>query len=109
MLLSAGVQRSFLDGHFSRIIGAAVHVGILDFTRCASMRKFNLADMIAGGLMMGAVIYTNLTISLAMLLGFVTLCAIIWLDRRGGVTTRSRWSLTIGLPLVALLGIAPLA
>ena len=106
MLLGAGAQRSFLDGHFAELLALLFMLAFLIYA-LRLMRNFNLADLIAGGLMMGAVIYTNLTISLAMLLGFVTLCAIIWLDRRGGVTSKSRWSLTIGLPLVALLGIAP--
>ena len=105
-LCCAGLQHSYLDGHFAELLALLFMTAFLLFALRLA-RKFNPADMIAGGLMMGAVIYTSLSLSLIMLLGFATLCVLVWLKRFDAPESTSRWGLTIGLPLVALIGIAP--
>ncbi len=106
LLLCGGWQRSYLAGHFSELLGLLFTVAFLLYA-LRLLRRFNLADLIAGGLMMGAVIYSNLSISLVLALAFIALCALVWLDRRGATSASSRWAVTLGLPLVALIGIAP--
>ena len=105
-LLCAGIQRSYLDGRFAELLALLFTLAFLLFALRLA-RQFNLADLIAGGLMLGAVIYTSLSLSLIALLGFATLCALVWISRRESIPSTSRWGLTLGLPLVALIGIAP--
>ena len=104
-LLCGGLHRSYLDGHFTELMALLFMQAFLLYA-LRFLRQFNWADMIAGGLMMGAVAYTSLTISIAMLLGFAALCALVWMNPRGS-PRKSRWGITIGFPLVALLGTAP--
>ena len=106
MLLCVGVFRSYLDGRFSELLALLFMLACLLYA-LRLLRKFNLPDLIAGGLMMGAVVYTNLSLSLVMLLGCSTLLVLIWTKECGQVSSASRWALTIGLPVVATLGIAP--
>ena len=105
-LLCAGIQRSYLDGHFAELLALLFTAAFLLFALRLA-REFNLADLIAGGLMLGAVMYSSLSLSLIALLGFATLCALAWFNRLENIASTSRWGLTLGLPLVALIGIAP--
>lgn len=105
-LLCAGAQVSSLDGHFSELLALLFMEAFLLYA-LRLLREFNLADVIAGGLMMGAVVYTSLSLSLVMLFGFLPMLALAWLGSRQTISLSSRLGLTLGLPLVALLGIAP--
>ncbi len=105
-LLCAGIQRSYLDGRFAELLGLLFTLAFLLYALRLA-RKFNLADLIAGGLMLGAVIYTSLSLSLIALLGLATICVLVWISRHESISSASRWGLTLGLPLVALIGIAP--
>ena len=71
------------------------------------LRRFNLADLVAGGLMMGAVVYSNLTMSIILIIGFICLCALSWSRVGREIAGASRWGLLLGFPFVALLGTAP--
>lgn len=105
-LLGGGLFTSYLDGHFAELQALLFMQG---FLLCALrfLRRFNLADLVAGGLMMGAVVYTSLTISIIMIIGFACACALSWSKISRGIGGGSRWGLLIGFPLVALLGTAP--
>lgn len=105
-LLCGGLHLSYLDGHFAELMALLFMQAFLLYA-LRFLRKFNLADMVAGGLMMGAVVYTSLTMSLVLLLGFVSLCALAWISPRPRVSLKPRLGLTFGFPLVALLGTAP--
>ena len=103
LLLCGGLHFSNLDGHFAELLALLFMLAFLLYAlRC--LRRFNLADVVAGGLMMGAVVYTSLSVSLIMLFGFFTLVGLDWFT---GVAWKSRLGLALGFPLVALLGIAP--
>ena len=106
LLLCFGIHRSFLDGHFSELLALLFLAAFLLYA-LRLLRQFNLADLIAGGLVMGAVIITNLSLSLVAFFGFLSMLGVVWLDRHNAITVKSRLGLTFGLPLVALLGIAP--
>ena len=54
--------------------------------------------------MMGAVVYTSLSLSVIMMFGFVALVGLAWLN---GIALKSRLALAIGFPVVALLGTGP--
>ncbi len=106
LLLCGGLHVSNLDGHFSELLALLFMQAFLLYA-LRILRRFNLADLIAGGLMMGAVIYTSLSLSLIMLFGFTALICLVCFVRGDAIDLTSRLSLTIGFPLVALLGIAP--
>ena len=106
MLLAIGLYRSYLDGHFAELLALLFLAACLLYA-LRLLRKFNLADLVAAGLMMGAVAFTSLSLSLVLLLGWITLLVLIWTQKRGDITAVSRWALTVGVPAVALLGIAP--
>ena len=78
VLLCGGIHLSLLDGHFAELM-ALLFLQAFVLYAMRFLREFNLADLIAGGLMMGAVCYTSLTISLIMSLAFILLCLQIWL------------------------------
>ncbi len=105
LLLCGGLHISNLDGHFAELLALLFMLAFLLYAlRC--LRRFHLADVVAGGLMMGAVVYTSLSLSVIMLFGFVTLVALAQFIG-SGAAMKSRLGLAIGIPLVALLGIAP--
>ena len=110
MLLCGGVFISYLDAHYTELIALLFMMAFLMYS-LRFMRQFNLADMIAGGLMMGAVVYTNLTMSIILILGFIPLCVLTWLTHQPNKSSiemmKLRIGLTFGFPIVALIGISP--
>jgi hypothetical protein len=110
MMLCGGVFISYLDGHYTELVGLLFLMAFLMYA-LRFIRQFNLADMIAGGLMMGAVVYTNLTMSIILMLGFIPLCVMVWFtyrpERPSADLRKSQLGLTFGFPLVMLIGIAP--
>ena len=105
-LLCGGAFTSYLDGHFAELLALLFMQAFLLYA-VRLLRRFNLADLVAGGLMMGAVVYTSLTISIIMIIGFGCVCALSWSKVGRGIAGGSRWGLLIGFPAVALLGTAP--
>ncbi len=105
-LLSLGIYRSALDGHFAELLGLLFLAAALLFA-LRLLRNFNLADLVAAGLMMGAVVYASLSMSLVLLLAWFPLLALGWTQKHQRIAAASRWALTIGAPAIALLGIAP--
>ena len=105
-LLGLGLYRSYLDGHFAELLALLFMFAFLLYALRLS-RKFNLADLVAAGLMLGAVAYTSLSLTLVALLGWVALLVFVWTQGRGESTATARWALTFAIPAVALLGIAP--
>ena len=102
LLLCGGLHISNLDGHFAELMGLLFMLAFLLYAlRC--LRRVNLADVVAGGLMMGAVAYTSLSLSVIMLFGYLALLGLAW---HGGAM-KSRLGLAIGFPVVALLGLTP--
>ena len=106
LLLSFGVFTSYIDGRFSELLALLFTEAFLLYA-LRLLRRFRLADLAAGGLMMGAVVYTSLSLSLIMCFAFLALLGVAWLHRPSAIAKSSRLGVTVGLPLVALLGIAP--
>ncbi len=103
-LLCPSLHHSYLDGRFSELLGLLFLMAFALYA-LRFLRRFNLADLLAGGLMLGAVVYSSLSLSLIALLGFASLCAIAPASQRARVKTLV--GLTLGFPFVAALGIAP--
>lgn len=105
-LMSGSIHLSYLDGHFAELLALLFLKAFLVYA-LRFLREFNLADLIAGGLMIGAVFYTSLSISIIAMLGFALLCLLSWARFSADFTRQSRWGYLVGFPLVALLGISP--
>jgi len=105
-LLCIGLHRSYLDGHFAELL-ALLFLAAFILYSLRLLRNFSRADLVAAGLMMGAVAYTSLSLSLIMLVGWITLLVLVWSRTYGAASLTARWALTIGAPVVAILGIAP--
>ncbi len=105
-LLGLSLYRSYLDGHFAELLALLFMTAFLLYA-LRLLRCFSPADLVAGGLMLGAVAYTSLSLSLVAFLGWLVLLALSWTRGRRDIASSSRWALTAGLPAVALLGIAP--
>lgn len=105
-LLCLGLYRSYLDGHFAELLALLFMFAFLLYALRLSC-NFNLADLIAAGLMLGAVAYTSLSLTLVTLLGWVALLVLVRTQGRGESNAVARWALTFAIPAVALLGIAP--
>ncbi len=109
-MLCGGVFVSYLDGHFTELMALLFMMAFLLYA-LRTIREFSLPDMVAGGLMMGAVVYTNLSLSIIMILGFIPLTVLAWITPQSERSTsdllKSRLSLTVGFPIVALIGISP--
>ncbi len=104
MLLCAGAARSLLDGHYSELLALLFLLAFLLYA-LRLLERFHLTDLIAGGLLLGAVIYTSLSLSLTALMGFAMLAFRCWREPR--IPTRTSLCVTLCLPAIALLGIAP--
>ncbi|MYE26618.1 MAG: hypothetical protein F4X87_05285 [Chloroflexi bacterium] len=105
-LLCLGLYRSYLDGHFAELLALLFMFAFLLYALRLS-RKFNLADLVAAGLMLGAVAYTSLSLTLVTVLGWIALLVLVWTQERSKSTAVARWALTFAIPAIALLGIAP--
>ncbi len=105
-LLCLGFYRSYLDGHLAELLALLFMFAFLLYALRLS-RKFNLADLVAAGLMLGAVAYTSLSLTLMTVLGWIALLVLVWTQGRGESTAVARWALTFAMPAIALLGIAP--
>ena len=105
-LLCIGLYRSCLDGHFAELLALLFLAAFLLYS-LRLLRQFNVADLVAAGLMMGAVAYTSLSLSLILLFGWITLLALVWSKAYGAISFAARLALAIGIPAVALIGITP--
>ena len=105
-LLCFGSYRSYLGGYFAELLALLFTFAFLLYA-LRLLRQFNLADLVAAGLMLGAVAYTSLSLSLVALLGWTALLALSWARPRQDIAASARLGLAIGLPAIALLGSAP--
>ena len=104
MLLCAGASRSLLDGHYSELLALLFLLAYLLYA-LRLLERFHIADLVAGGLLLGAVAYTSLSLSLVALMSFALLVWRCW--RTPTLPIRVRIGVTLCLPAIALLGIAP--
>lgn len=105
LLLCGGTISSLLDGHYSELLAMLFALAFLLYA-LRLLHRFNLADLVAGGLLLGAVIYTSLDLALAALICLAPLIGLAW-QQRHQFDRRARWCTTLGILSIALLGTAP--
>ncbi|MCY4144870.1 MAG: hypothetical protein OXE95_07760 [Chloroflexi bacterium] len=105
MLLCGGTASSLLTGHYSELLAMLFTLAFLLYA-LRLLRRFNLADLVAGGLLLGAVMYSNLDIALAALICLALLIGLAWRHRHQ-FNRPARWASPLGILAIALLGTAP--
>ena len=105
LLLCGGTFSSLLDGHYSELLALLFTLAFLLYA-LRLLHRFNLADLLAGGLLLGAVLYTSLNQGVAALICLTLLIGLVWQQRQQW-ERRTRWGMTLGIPAVALLGTTP--
>ncbi len=105
LLAGMGLASAWLRAHFGGLMGLLFTLAFLLYALRYLRHRYPM-DVVAAGLMLGAVVLVNPTWLLVLLAGFAgLLIASVWLsidDDRTSVIL-----LAIATPLVALLGIAP--
>lgn len=105
MLAGTGLFTAYMDSHFTSLLGLAFALAFVIFV-LRYQRDGLPADAVAGGLMLGAVVLCHPDTTIILGLGYVPWLVTMW----AGVPrpdTRRWLVLALGVPLVALLGIAP--
>ncbi len=105
LLLCGGTFSSLLAGQYSQLLAMLFALAFLLYA-LRLLQRCNLVDLVAGGLLLGAVMYTSLTFALAALLCLTLLIGLAW-QQRHQFDRSARWCTTLGILAIALLGTAP--
>ncbi|MFN8527922.1 MAG: hypothetical protein U0670_04860 [Anaerolineae bacterium] len=105
MLLGGGLFAAFMDSHFTTLLALNFAFAFLIFM-LRYLRAGTPADLIAAGLMFGATVLSHPDTTIILGLGYGPFLLTMWLSKSR--PPFNRWLiLVIGVPLVALIGIAP--
>ena len=105
MLAGLGLFTAFMDSHYTTLLALVFAFACLTFA-LRYLRHRMLADAIAAGLMLGATVLSHPDTTIILALGYVPWLLTMWLGKPR--PTVQQWLvMVIGIPLVALLGIAP--
>ncbi len=105
MLLSIGLFTAFVDSHYTTILGLVFAQAFL-ILAIRFLRKPTIADAAGGGLMLGALVLAHPDTTIILMLGYVPWLLTMWFGQPRP-TLRSWLVLAIGMPLIALIAIAP--
>jgi hypothetical protein len=105
MLIGTGLLSAYLDSHFTTLLALVFAFAFLIYVM-RYLREAKTADAIAGGLMLGAVIICHPDTTIILALGYAPWLVTMWFGEPRP-TLRVWLVLAIGVPLLALLAIAP--
>jgi hypothetical protein len=105
MLCSLGLFTAYMDSHYTTLLGMVFALAFLTYAT-RFLRRPAVPDAIAAGLMLGAVVLSHPDTTIILALGFVPWLLTMWLGKPRP-TLRTWLVIVIGIPLVALIGIAP--
>src|SRR6185503_12859190 len=105
MVCGLGLFTAFMDTHYTALLGLVFALAFLTYAM-RFLRKPAIPDAVAAGLMLGAVVLSQPDATIILGLGFVPWLLTMWLGKPRP-TLRAWLVIVIGIPLVALLGIAP--
>lgn len=104
MLVGTGLYLALLDSQYAALLGLLFGMAFLLYA-FRYQRHGHLADLVAGGLLLGAVALAEPSTSLAFFAGFAIWVVLVGVERPFHLR---RWlGLALGFPLVALAGLAP--
>lgn len=105
MLASLGLLGVLLDADFTALLGLLFTQAFFIFAIRYTQTRYPV-DAVGAGLMLGAVAFSQASMLIIALLGYIPWLATMWLG-----SPRPSWTtwgvLALGVPLVALAGIAP--
>ena len=104
LLLGMSFIRLFLGAHFTELTGLLFGLAFWLYT-IRVLRHQHWLDVLAGGLMLGAVAYSDMTVLIIILLGYIPWLITLFITHRPTIGTYIR--LALGIPLIALIGTAP--
>jgi hypothetical protein len=105
MLAGLGLFTAFMDSHYTMLLALVFAFACLTFA-LRYLRHRMLADATAAGLMLGATVLSHPDTTIILALGYVPWLLTMWLGKPR--PTLQVWLvMVVGIPLVALLGIAP--
>jgi hypothetical protein len=105
MLCSLGLFTTFMDSHYTTLLGLVFALAFITYA-VRFLRQPALPDAVAAGLMLGAVALSHPDMTIILGLGFAPWLLTMWLGKPRP-TLRTWLVMVLGIPLVALLGIAP--
>jgi len=105
MLGGVGLFTAYMDSHYTTLLGMTFALAFAIYTM-RYLRERRLPDAVAAGLMLGAVVLSHPDTTIILALGYAPWLATMWLGRpRPSLQT---WlTLALGVPVIALLGLAP--
>jgi hypothetical protein len=105
MIIGTGLLSAYLDSHFTTLLALVFAYAFLIYVM-RYLREQRLPDAIAGGLMLGAVVICHPDTTIILALGYAPWLITMWFgeDRP---TPRVWLMLGVGVPLIALVAIAP--
>jgi hypothetical protein len=108
MLGGLGLFLAFIDSHFTAVMGLVFALAFLTYAMRYLRHRYPM-DAIAAGLLLGAVVLTHPDTTIILGLGYVPWLLTMWLgDKSGDYPTWRSWLvMLLGIPAVALIGIAP--
>ncbi len=105
MVGGGGLFLTYMDSHFTTLLALVFAFACITFA-LRYLRDRWLPDLIAGGLMLGAVVLCHPDTTIILALGYAPFLLTLWMSKPRP-TFRTWLALAAGIPLVALLGIAP--
>ena len=105
MLGGLGLFTAYMDSHFTTLLALVFALAFLTFA-LRYLREHRLSDAIAAGLMLGAVVISHPDTTIILALGYVPWLLTMWLGKPRP-TARVWLVLLLGVPVIALIAIAP--
>ncbi len=105
MLLSIGLLTAFMDSHYTTILGLVFAQAFL-ILAIRFQRHQTIADAVGGGLMLGALVLSHPDTTIILMLGYIPWLLTMWFGQPRP-TIRTWLVLAIGMPIIALIAIAP--
>jgi len=105
MLLSIGLFTAFMDSHYTTILGLVFSQAFL-ILAIRFQRRPTIADTVGGGLMLGALVLSHPDTTIILMLGYVPWLITMWFGQPRP-TLKSWLVMVIGMPLIAIIAIAP--
>ncbi len=105
MLGGVGLFTAYMDSHYTTLLALVFALAFLTYTT-RYLRHHTLPDAIAAGLMLGAVVLCQPDTTIILALGYAPWLLTMWLGKPRP-TPRVWLVLLLGVPLIALIGLAP--
>lgn len=105
MVGGVGLYTAYMDSHYTTLLALVFALAFLTYA-IRYLRSGLTADAIAGGLMLGAVVLSHPDTTIILMLGYVPWLLTMWLGKPRP-TVRRWFVLALGMPLLALVAIAP--